>query len=229
MAHRRQHRSRRGASIRRPAIIGSMLLGLALSAGFAGPSEASGPYIRPPAMAAPDRPPAPAEPPPAQMLPAPLPPAAEAVPAPSPPPAPPPAPQLSGVAADIKGRWISYLDAAFTGAPTSEKQQMLLDRCANSYAIFEVKASQLIEDFRQGNNAWRSEYVIAAQDSDSLAVRGAGAAGHAIVADVSLSREQGLAEYGFPADVLVFDIRAPQQDGTRYSARKYARCPAQPS
>ncbi len=226
MAHRRQHRTRQGARIRRPAIIGSMLLGLALSAGLAGPSEASGPYIRPP-VAAPDRTPAPAETPPAQMLPAPLPPAAEAVPAPSLPPAP-PAPQLSGVAADIKGRWISSLDAAFTGAPTSEKQQMLLDRCANSYAIFEVKASQLIEDFRQGSNAWRSEYAIAAQDSDSLAVRGAGAAGHAVVADVSLSREQGLTAFGFPADVLVFDIRAPQQDGTRYSARKYARCPAQP-
>lgn len=213
--------SARRAGTRSRALVPA-LLGLAM---LSSPCWASAFYMpppdAPPPPAAAPPPPAPMPPPPAAAL---APPAAEAVPAPTTPPEPP----ASGLAAELKGRWISYIDAAFTGAPQSEQQQMLAERCAGSYAIFEIKASHLVEDFRQGTNAVRTEYAIAAQDGETLAIRGPGVPGRAIFANVSLGQEQRLAEYGFPADVLVFDIRAPQRDGTRYPARKYARCPAQP-
>ncbi|HEX7969061.1 MAG TPA: hypothetical protein VF502_12650 [Stellaceae bacterium] len=193
----------------------------AMAAGDAAPATAA---------AEPDRALAPAEARPADTAPAqaaPTPRPAEAAPSPMPP-LPAPTPRVGGLADQLKGRWISYQDAAFTGAPAPARQQTLLNRCAKSYALFEVKASRLVEEFHQGSNAWRNDYAIALQRPYAMAVRSVGAPGRPFAADVFLGREDRLAELSFPEPVLVFDIRAPQQGGSRYPARKYARCPAPP-
>lgn len=143
--------------------------------------------------------------------------------------APPPPSRTGKLPDDLGGRWISYLDAAFTGAPTPVRQQMLLERCAKSYALFEMKGSRLLEDFHRGSGSLRSEFLIASQRPNSLAVHTTGAQGHPIIAaDVSLDYEQRLANFGFPQTVLVFDVHASLEDGARYAPRKYARCPAPP-